>query len=243
MSDVSAAEVAISTLNLPAFDGFPYLVVKLGPAFYHLLLLPGHCSIEDPKTLARCQAQANDLQVCLALNHRRGIYYAPDGGASEVPGIPRGGIVTCCILKPSSAVVGTEELAQREHLLREYVEIHNPDGYAFGDVTKGGRDATADEAWRLVGIQPNGVPNGLKKCERCGDWRGECLDPSPNFAGKVMRVNCLCENHNLCARCGERLCERKVNANYYSEEDGGIWHVPGFSALKHRCAGGRQWKA
>jgi hypothetical protein len=51
-----------------------------------------------------------------------------------------------------------------------------------------------------------------------------------------MRVHCGCNNDNRCARCGERLAEWKLNANYYDERDGHIWHVPGFSALSHRCA-------
>ncbi len=243
MNHFNANEAAISTLDLSTFDGFPYLVIRLAPAFYHLLVLPRYCSIENLRTIARCQAQANDLGVCLALNHRQGIYCKPDGSESEPSLVPRGGIVTCSILKLPLAYGATEELLERESLLREYVRSHNPDGYAFGDLTKGGRDATPEEARRLAGTQSNGVPNGLKKCGRCGDWRGECLDPSPEFKGKVMRVHCLCENCNACAWCGQRLYERKLNANYYSEKDGCIWHVPGFSALKHRCEGGQQWKA
>jgi hypothetical protein len=152
--------------------------------------------------------------------------------------------VTCGILKLPIALCPTKELTEREAFLQEYVKVHTPSkGYAFGDLTKGGRDATPDESRRLAGTQSNGLPNGLEKCTRCGDWRGECLDPSPQFKGKVMRVHCVCENQNACASCGQRLCERKLNANYYSEKDGCIWHVPGFSALKHRCGGGQQWKA
>ncbi len=152
--------------------------------------------------------------------------------------------MTCGILKLPIALCPTKELTEREAFLQEYVKVHTPSkGYAFGDLTKGGRDATPDESRRLAGTQSNGLPNGLEKCTRCGDWRGECLDPSPQFKGKVMRVHCVCENQNACASCGQRLCERKLNANYYSEKDGCIWHVPGFSALKHRCGGGQQWKA
>jgi len=33
----------------------------------------------------------------------------------------------------------------------------------------------------------------------------------------------------------ERLGPRKLNANHYNEQDGQIWHVPGFGALSHQC--------
>jgi hypothetical protein len=52
-----------------------------------------------------------------------------------------------------------------------------------------------------------------------------------------MRAHCLCENKNACARCGQWLYERKLDANYYSEEDGKIWQIPSFPALNHRCEG------
>jgi hypothetical protein len=44
------------------------------------------------------------------------------------------------------------------------------------------------------------------------------------------------DNHNRCARCHERLYERRLNANYYNPADRGIWHVPGFCGLSHRCS-------
>jgi hypothetical protein len=40
-----------------------------------------------------------------------------------------------------------------------------------------------------------------------------------------MHVHCRCENHNRCARCGEQLAKRRLNANYYRESDRQIWHV------------------
>jgi hypothetical protein len=51
----------------------------------------------------------------------------------------------------------------------------------------------------------------------------------------IMQVYCLCQNNNLCARCGYPLAEYKLNANYYEKRDGVIWHVPGFSGLSHVC--------
>lgn len=69
----------------------------------------------------------------------------------------------------------------------------------MGDLTKGGHPASAEELARLGGLEVNGVPWGLVLCGSCGLWRGQCLDPSPEFRGKVMTVSCLCDNRNHCA--------------------------------------------
>ncbi|MFC2168400.1 hypothetical protein ACFLRW_05385 [Acidobacteriota bacterium] len=110
------------------------------------------------------------------------------------------------------------------------------DGYAFGDLTKGGRDATFKEIQHLEGFQDGGIPNGLSSCKTCKDWFGQCLDPNPEFYGKIMRVYCRCENDNLCAFCGGKLDERKLNANLLGP-DGSVLHKPGFAAFKHVCPG------
>jgi len=81
------------------------------------------------------------------------------------------------------------------------------------------------------------VPVGLAGCTSCGEWRGECLAPSVLVAPLVVAVHCRCANHNLCARCGELLYERRLDANYYNPRDGQVWHVPGFCALRHPCGG------
>ncbi len=104
-----------------------------------------------------------------------------------------------------------------------------------GDLTKGGRPATDEERLRLAGLNSDGVPQGLTQCPVCAEWRGECLDPSAAFAGQVMQVHCRCANWNRCARCGNHLYARRLNANYYDVADGRIWHVPGFCGVTHRC--------
>jgi hypothetical protein len=102
-------------------------------------------------------------------------------------------------------------------------------------LNKGGRTATREECHRLAGVDADGVPNGLEQCGDCGNRHGHCLDPNPNFTTWLVQVHCRCENDNRCARCGSLLAERKLNANYYNEGDGQIWHVPGFSGLSHCC--------
>jgi hypothetical protein len=84
-------------------------------------------------------------------------------------------------------------------------------------------------------VQAAGVPRGLARCGACGEWAGECLDPSPLLRGLVVRARCRCENDTRCAGCGRPLHERQVDANYYDPADGQVWHVPGFCGLDHRC--------
>jgi hypothetical protein len=125
----------------------------------------------------------------------------------------------------------------RAERLRGFLERHGlpRGGSLMGDLTKGGRDATSAERLRLGGRNSRGWPRGLTRCPTCGEPRGECLDPAPQFQGKRMRVDCRCAAQNRCAGCGHRLSSRKLNANYYDPADDTIWHVPGFAAFAHTC--------
>jgi len=93
----------------------------------------------------------------------------------------------------------TAERQTRQRQLDALVEAHRrKGGYILGDLTKGGREATADEVGRLAGAGPEGRPRGLECCPTCGEWHGRCLDPSPTFVCKVMTVHCGCQNDNRC---------------------------------------------
>src|SRR5262249_5123208 len=105
----------------------------------------------------------------------------------------------------------------------------------FGDWAKGGRPATQEETLRLAGTQAGGVPKGLFPCFLCGEWRGECLDPNPQWEGLVMTCHCRCDA-DFCPRCGRTLCKWKLGASYYDQTDGQIWFVPSFAAINHRCS-------
>jgi hypothetical protein len=206
------------------------------PTFYHIILLPADLPLDRLREIARRQATANKLQTCLVLAADRGIYFGLDGQEQPSASIPLGGHVARGMLKPCEAFPKTDECRERASRLDAFSRATMTGGYLLGDVTKGGHKASQEETGRLAGNQENGVPNGLTKCPVCGEWKGECLDPAPNFAGMVMRVSCLCDNDNFCARCGQPLYERKLNANFFNTSDGHIWHVPGFPGLKHRCA-------
>jgi len=223
-------------LELPLFDGFPYLVTRVVPALYHIILLPGDASEGDLAGIARAQWRANRLETCLVTGPEKAWYISPEGrdGADARP--PRGGTLITGKLRPPTALPDTVDLQDRHRRLTRIVdELTRKGGYMLGDLTKGGRDATADDVARLAGAGPEGMPRGLERCSECSDWRGSCLDPSPTSFAKVMSVHCRCENHNRCATCGQFLHERRLNANYYDPRDRQIWHVPGFSGLQHRC--------
>lgn len=222
--------------DLAVFDGFPYLVTRVVPTLYHFILLPGDASERDLVGIARAQWRANRLDLCLVSGPDSALYIGATGQERVDTMPPMGGVPIAGRLLPPTAWLSTPDLRDRQQRLQRFVEARTPKtGYMLGDLTKGARDATADEVARLAGAAADNIPRGLERCPTCGDLRGECLDPSPTFFCKLVTVHCHCDNHNRCAACGEHLYERRLNANYYKPADRQIWHVPGFSGLAHRC--------
>ncbi len=171
-------------LNLPTFQGFPYIWSRLVPSFYHLILLPRPYSLTNLVELARFQASANKLPTCLVLEHNKCIYYYSDGNGQPSEHIPRGGFIQFGRLRPPVELLLTEELVQRNEALKAFQNSLKRDGYLTGDLSKGGHRATSKELQKFGGMPPkNGVPTGLAQCSSCGDWKGECLDPNPHFQG------------------------------------------------------------
>jgi hypothetical protein len=229
---------ALATLGyLPTslFDRFPYLVTRVVPAMYHIIVVPDDLGEGDLVEITRRQARANALPTRLVRATDSAFYVEPDGREHRGEP-PRGGILIADRLRPCRPFSETPALVARRSALACRIEAMKPGGYIMGDLTKGGRPATLEETVVLAGRQPNGVPRGLIRCGRCAEWRGRCLDPSPHFAGQVMDVHCYCANDNRCAGCGGLLYKRKLNANTYNEVDGQVWHTPGFSGLDHTCA-------
>jgi hypothetical protein len=223
--------------SVQLFDGFPYVSTRVAGALRHIILLPVRAPEAELAGVARRQALANQLPTCLVLASDRAIYFGPDGHgfASQEP--PLGGLIVTGSLVPAvNCDDASDELRARQHTLADLVECSRGSGFVVGDLTKGGHPASDDEYRRLQGYLPDGTPRGLSRCETCGDWKGECLDPSEQFTGQVMTVHCCCENRNRCARCNTRLFERRLNANYYDPADRSIWHVPGFCGLDHQCS-------
>lgn len=217
------------------FDGFPYLVTWIVPTMYHIIVLPDVDAAELLEVAHR-QAQINALPTCFVRTADAATYIRVNGTEYRAEP-PCGGVIVTERLRPCRAFRETDSLVTRRLALARFIEQVSPrTGYMFGDLTKGGRQATLEETVMLAGTQATGVPRGLTRCGDCGEWRGRCLDPSPRFAGHVMEVLCRCANDNRCGACGRLLHDRKLNANYYDEADGQIWHTPGFSGLGHVCA-------
>ena len=222
---------------LPQFDGFPYLNTRLVPSLYHITLLPADAPEGALRNLARRQADANRLDTCLVLGAERAVFFWADGRIQPSQITPRGGTLLANRLTLPVDLLDTDEIRLRQARLNRLVESDCRKGtYIFGNLAKGGRTATEMELVGLNGLEADGMPRGLQQCRRCNDWCGECLDSNKEFRGMVMTVHCLCANHNRCARCGAQLYARRLNANFYDPRDGGIWHVPGFCGLSHRCA-------
>jgi len=221
--------------NLLAFQGYPYLLTRMVPVLYHVLLLPADWSPEALREVARTQVRANRLQSCLVLGEDFSVFLDPAGGEYISQMSPQGGLLRTDRLLPPEPLPPSAELRQRHHRLQASLATGPHGGALRGDPMRGGRPATPEEQARLTGRQPNGVPKGLDCCPICGAWRGACLDPRKDFAGHLLPVHCRCENWNRCARCGGPLFRRRLNANAYDPGDWKIWHVPGFCGLSHKC--------
>ena len=222
-------------MQLEYFHGFPYMLTLVSGGLFHISILPGDIGLDNLKEIVRWQVSANKLQSCLVLSSSCCVYFDLDGAERISDDIPRGGFNCTGRLQTAWSGPRSSEFCVRTELLRAYLGEHGPRDMVYAELTKGGRQATAEEMSSLEGKQPDGIPLGLTKCERCGQWKGECLDPNPKFAGLIMPVSCACENDTLCAACGGPLWQRRINANYYDERRGAIYRVPGFKALSHDC--------
>jgi hypothetical protein len=61
MNQVGLSHPAVASPNLPVFDGYPYLVVRLQPTFYHLSVVPADRALSALRGVGRCQAQ---IKIC-----------------------------------------------------------------------------------------------------------------------------------------------------------------------------------
>ena len=222
-----------STLGLRAFDGYPYLSIRVVPALYHVVVLPRTLSPETLYLLARTQRDANRLSCCLVLGETHGVYFDPAGGSHEAREIPHGGHVLTGRLELGGPLGQSDELLARGDRLLAFTEAQVHQGFLVCSGSAGLRRATPEERFTLTGVTADGVPRGLAWCPRCREWRGTTLLPGTD---QVVRAYCRCENWNRCARCGASLHDRRLNAHQYDPRDGKFWYTPGFCGLSHRCA-------
>ena len=85
------------------------------------------------------------------------------------------------------------------------------------------------------------IPEGLVRCEVCGEYRGKVMYKDLNWEGsfdkenkekseECLGVSCLCEGI-LCAKCKKNKIHRPIS-NSYNEEDNSIGHWPYFSGMR-----------
>ena len=227
--------------QLPLFDGFPYLATRIVPGACHITLLPAGWNRNRLLALLAQQVAANQFDAALVLSADEAHYRWPGTPEVVVGPAPRAtAILTGRLLTPEPCdPADLEDRPFRLQAFRDAVNVNG--GYLFGDLGKGGRAATPDELEQLRGRDPDGVPLGLRRCPRCGDWCGACLDPNPDLPDWRVPVHCLCDNVTRCARCLEPFLERRICGNEYREADGHVWHWPGFMALEHPCPLAEVW--
>jgi len=76
------------------------------------------------------------------------------------------------------------------------------------------------------------VPAGLKRCRKCGHFKGKCIQD-----GKEWGITCNC-NLNICDRCNTPVHEHRIGTNEYNEQAGLCWHVGVICAWSHKCPDG-----
>ena len=233
-----------------AQDDFPFLRTRLSHLLYNIIPLPrtveeseaisfsvelqeqlGH-GLPLLKTFARIQRRFNQLETSLVLDPHRCIEFTPDGGEAVSDPSACEGYTVSNHLAPWGPLERTAWWKGRSPRIQAFTPEKN--AALLINLNKGGRNATPEELELFAG-STSGVPTGLSRCPVCAEWKGRCLDPDPKWHGLLMPVACRCENDNLCARCFRPLYERKLNANYFNESDGHIWHVGGSLCDRHRC--------
>ena len=122
--------------TLALFEGFPYLVTRVVPAMYHVILLPAAASELELVQVARTQWRANRLETCLVTGVDRAWFISTDGRDALAQTPPRGGTLVTGFLKPARLWADTAGLQARQGCLDALVEAHRrKGGYIIGDLT------------------------------------------------------------------------------------------------------------
>jgi hypothetical protein len=223
-----------------AFDGFPYVVTRIGRTpLRHVVLLPAEWSRGHLLEVARRQALANQLETCLCQGPADAVYVTVHGSWSAGNVLPWG-LPVVDGLEVSEPLPPARELLARRARLKAFAPRHEGSGYLVGDGMEGGRRASPDEVDRLSGRDEAGIPRGIRRCRECGVFRGDYLalegEGNGDRTPRVVSVHCRCENHNRCARCGSLLSDRRLSAYFLDEPTLSFLYVAAYAALGHRCA-------
>ena len=235
-----AGAIAPAAECVEPFDGFPYLVTRIGrTALRHIAIVPAGWPRERLVDLLRRQVRANQLETCLCLGPGKSVFLDPNGEPCDSDVVPTGIPVTDRLVV-AGPIRGSAEQTRRRETLRAHVDRHPASGYIVGDGLEGGRLATDADVVRLSAKRSDGLPPGLRRCPACAQARGEFLalrgEGNLDRRPRVVDVHCSCTNHNRCAGCGEPLAERRLSAYFWDEERSGVTYVAAYVGLGHECA-------
>jgi hypothetical protein len=216
---------------LPRFDGYPYMVSRIGKnAVRHIALLPTDWPRERIIALARAQAEANRFETAACFGPDDAEYVAFDTARTWSGPTPTG-IYVIDRLKLPESLPETDELAVRQTWFAAFEKATRTGGYLVGDGTDRGEYLRPEYRARLTGRAADGLPVGLRRCEECGEAAGDYL------RGGVARIRCYCacDNHNRCARCLTPLAAHRLSAWFWDDARDSAWHLAAYAAFTHRC--------
>jgi len=126
----------------------PYLVTRIVPTMYHVIVAPDDLDPARLIQIARRPARYNALPTCLVRAADAALYVAIDGRESRGEP-PRGGVIVTDRLRLCQTFHVTQSLVARRLALGCFTKHTTPKtGYMFGDRAKGGRTATVEETGR-----------------------------------------------------------------------------------------------
>lgn len=218
------------------FDGFPYLALRVSAGLHHYFLLPQQWQTEECMDFARTQIGRNQIGGALVLGPALAIWMHPNGGARCTDFVPRPAVPVSGLIHPCRDIQLDDELAQRQARFDDVAREAARCGLmAVANTENVLRRARPDELEALDGTGTSGVPVGLERCVKCGEWRGECRDPLDRFGAVIVIVSCSCENDSRCAKCDGMLGGHRADSCWFDEAEGALRFEPGDDALRHRC--------
>lgn len=218
--------------SIPHFDGYPYIVVRIGrTSLRHIALVPTDWPRERIVELTQAQARANRLDSAACFGPDDAVYVSADDFQLTIGGIPTG-LPIFDRLHLAEPIPDSPELAARQADLREYADEYRGHGYLVGDGLEDGAPATPETRAQLGRIGLDGLPSGLRRCARCGQASGQCLSEATD---QVVWCHCACDNRSRCARCERPLAAHRLSAWHWDDATGQPWYLAAYAGLSHQC--------
>lgn len=222
------------------FDGYPYLVTKIGTrSLRHLMVLPADRGRDELVELASRQAAANRLPTALVLGQDDAVEVTADEPVGLETILWSGRVPRTDKLQPVGRFRPTREYTRRRGELRAWVaeDLLFVRNFNYWGTDPIARVATSEER-RLNRPRRDVAYPGLATCPACGGRRGQVLTFRTHTARTrtgIVDVYCPCQNHNRCAACGEGLNLYRLDAHHWSEDHDGPCYVRANIGLQHRC--------